>query len=645
MMKIGMREEYKFLNGWLTFLTTLALVAATPIFTAHARVNSEVVLYTADETGLLLTEEEDFDEDEGEDSDVVVLPELSGGTGDNAIINNMTLGDFIVDERQMLYQTRMVDAEFLDAPVIEVLRGLAEASDINYVLPKIDSDTISIRLRMPAFKALELIAHDAGMEVIKEKDLWFIRKKDKEALVAKTYKLQHIHLGLSGGGNAAGGDEDRTFGSASYSDIGGDSSNNNNNNDNNNNNSSNNNNDSNTSSTSQTGSNLSQVNSESNFTTLGDVQDRLAQSSDVLDTIREILGIAERNRLTSQTGQTGEEGRTEDQASNESFVSYNAESNTLYVIATEHQHHWVEKYLDVVDKAVNNIAIDAIFIESELNPTESLGVSWENVASGYTFRAGQGTSTTAMAYNVLENPVLPTGVILESDALEATVRAWMSENKSRVARYPRVVTANNQQVKIQTTTNIPVISQVSTTATTGATDTSSTSTTDDSGTTTNFTASTQQIGTIINIVPQQINDEVILLKIGIEISAADASTSGETRTGRVTTNATLYEGEVRVPSGKTLAIGGLERIAESSNIRRIPWLSEIPIFGFLFKDKSKDFSRTNITLLLTPTILADTEAKSLMPSQFRDTKDERIMEDLDAVETQSIDKTRIYRKR
>lgn len=681
--KSDMRELTRHTNRWLTLGIMLATTWVFFTGVAHAQINKEIVLYTADSTGLLVTEDADdtinndldeliqgkvtqqrkaqVDEDLGGD-DVIVLPELSEDTksrsGNSAyrnIVNNISLGDFIVDERQMLQHARVVDAEFMDAPVIEVLRGLAEAADINYVLPKIETKLISIRLRMPAFKALELIASDAGMELVKEKDLWFVRKKDPKGLLAKIYKLRNIHLGKSGGGNSVGSDEDRTFGSAADSNLSNSSTNNNNTYNNNSSNQYGSGTSSSVNGTTSgsTGQQISQVNTSSNFTNLRDVGDRMRQGSDVLDTIRSILGIVQRYDLTAE-GEI-EEGKDinknegeGDEKKLDSFVSYNADSNSIYVIATENQHEWISKYLRTVDQAVNNIAIDAIFIESDLNPTEAMGVDWSNIASGYTFRAGATDGTGNLDFGTLDNPVLPTGIILNSDALQATVRAWITENKSRVARYPRVVTANNQQVKIETTTNIPVISQVSTTGTPVATTDTSTSgttvaTTDT--TQTNYVASTQSIGTIINLIPQQINDEVVLLKIGIEISSADASTTGETQTGRVTTNATVYEGEVRVPTGKTLAIGGLERIAEQSAILRVPWLSEIPIFGFLFKDKSKDFRRTNITLLITPTILHDADTKSLLPSQFRDTRDERVMQDVDSVETQAVEKEATYRKR
>ena len=550
----------------------------------------------------------------------------SGRRVDNVI----SLGDFIVDEKQLLRQMQLVDAEFTDTPAVEVMRGLAEAADINYVLPKLESKNISMRLRMPAFKALELIADEFGLELQREDDLWFFRPRDKEALKAVVYKLQNIHLGKSGGATA--GAETSTFGAGgtgvSTSGTTGT-----------------------TGTTSNVSTNATTVATPTTSTSTGSdlntdnrtgsllspIEDRFKEGSDVLATVREILGLARRNRLDTETTaeDNGNSALTTTEES-DSFVSYNADANTLYIIATEKQHQWVEKYLATVDKAVSNISIDAIFIESDLNPNESLGADWGAVASGYNLRIGGGASGRINWGPNLENIALPTGLILDSQGLEVTLRAWITENRARLARYPRVVTSNNKLVKIQTTTNIPIITNASTVGLTSTADTTTGSTTTGNITQTDFSSGTQEIGTIITLVPQQINKNLILLKIGIEISSGvpQDQNVGETLTGRITTSSTVYEGEVKVPSGKTLAIGGLETIAERSNIRRVPWLGQIPIFGFLFKDKNKDFRRTNITLLITPTILGDYAATTVVPDpeKWRVGSQKRANRDLNAVE-------------
>lgn len=554
--------------------------------------------------------------------------------GGRRVDNVISLGDFIVDERQLLRKMQLIDAEFTSAPAVEVMRGLAEAADINYVLPELESKNISMRLRMPAFKALELIADEFGLELQREDDLWFFRPRDKEALKAVVYKLQNIHLGKSGGATA--GAETSTFGAggAGASATGttgatGTTANNINTNAT-----------ASTTSTSTTaGSTGTDINSDNRTgSLLTPIEDRFKEGSDVLATVREILGLARRNRLDTETASDQENNAASTTTEeNDSFVSYNADANTLYIIATEKQHQWVEKYLATVDKAVSNISIDAIFIESDLNPNESLGTDWSAVASGYRFSLGGGADGTITWGPSLENISLPTGLILDSQGLEMTLRAWITENRARLARYPRVVTSNNKLVKIQTTTNIPIITNASTVGLTSTSDTTTGGTTAGSNITqTDFSSGTQEIGTIITLVPQQINKNLILLKIGIEISSGvpEDQNVGETLTGRITTSSTVYEGEVKVPSGKTLAIGGLETIAERSNIRRVPWLSQIPIFGFLFKDKNKDFRRTNITLLITPTILGDYSATTVVPDpeKWRKAAQARANRDLNAVE-------------
>jgi len=51
--------------------------------------------------------------------------------------------------------------------------------------------------------------------------------------------------------------------------------------------------------------------------------------------------------------------------------------------------------------------------------------------------------------------------------------------------------------------------------------------------------------------------------------------------------------------GETIGIGGLISTEEIETIRRIPILSEIPIFGELFKFRKTTKNRTEVIILIT----------------------------------------------
>ena len=68
---------------------------------------------------------------------------------------------------------------------------------------------------------------------------------------------------------------------------------------------------------------------------------------------------------------------------------------------------------------------------------------------------------------------------------------------------------------------------------------------------------------------------------------------------------------VRMYSGETLAIGGLLGKEEQRNLQRVPFLSDIPILGELFKNRSKRHSKTEVIILLTPHITQAGQSPSI----------------------------------
>ncbi len=528
-------------------------------------------------------------------------------------VNNVFLGDFIVNRRQELLSREKAEINFTNLPVATVVRLLAEASNINYVMPKIsNSERVDLNVKMNAFQALEKIAENFGMGVYEEQigeySMFFIRKKDKEVLVPVVYQLENIHLGKSGGGNASDG-----FGSGSTFEDKEDTETNTN--------------------TNTSNRNLNSLYSDPILNEKEDTKG--GPGSEVLTSIRKILGIAEDNSMQAEDGKIIRNNNTglDKKQKTTSFVSYNGEQNTIYVLAAKRQHEWVKEYLDSVDKSFDNIAIEGLFLESEANPSERFGIKWD-AANGTEVTAlspsGSGISVTKpegySAINPATGNAFATFGILNSENFKVKLNSIIGEQKGKVSRVPKVVTVSNQEVILRTTLDVPIsaISNAVSTDTnsSNSSSNSSTSNTNSNSVQTNQDLGVQSIGTTLKIRPQEINKVMVLLNITLEIStgatASNASNTtssnssssettnyGEGSSGRLSTNSTVYRGKVKVPSGYTLAIGGLERIADKSNIQRVPYLSKIPVFGFFFKNKEKDFSKTNITLFITPTIITD----------------------------------------
>jgi hypothetical protein len=300
-------------------------------------------------------------------------------------------------------------------------------------------------------------------------------------------------------------------------------------------------------------------------------------------------------------------------------VIWNSDSNTLYVVATRQQHEWVEGYLASVDRPQNLIAIEVKFFESKKDPRKQLGLDWSG-----TLREG----LTVAAKNITAAPngeitldqrndhqsqsgALPAGdspydytqsgklttatfgapysAVLSVSDVAATVRAFLEDTDTTMVSYPRVLTLNNREVVIRSVVNQPVLA-------------SSSSVTPGVGGTTTASVSYLPIGTIINVLPKQLDDGSVMLYVSVTVSSiiGQAPIAGNFYP---VASSRVYTAELHVNSSYTLAIGGLEEATDDRLNNGIPFLKDIPLLGEAFKSNDHRRSRKNLMIFITPTML------------------------------------------
>jgi len=66
------------------------------------------------------------------------------------------------------------------------------------------------------------------------------------------------------------------------------------------------------------------------------------------------------------------------------------------------------------------------------------------------------------------------------------------------------------------------------------------------------------------------------------------------------------ETNVMVKDGQTLVIGGLMETKKKETISRVPFLGNIPLFGYVFRRKEKSNVKTDLLIFVTPHIVKGT---------------------------------------
>ena len=167
---------------------------------------------------------------------------------------------------------------------------------------------------------------------------------------------------------------------------------------------------------------------------------------------------------------------------------------------------------------------------------------------------------------------------LELSALEA-------DNRGKVVSSPRVVTADNQKAQIEQGTEVPVVTP---------------------GTANNPATVTFKKAVLSLLVTPQITPDN-RITMGVEIHKDSVGQFVPTGNGGFvpsidTKNVTT---QITVNNGDTAVIGGIYEETSNNTINSVPFLGEIPIVGYLFKQTSRTTEKTELLIFLTPRVIKE----------------------------------------
>lgn len=229
---------------------------------------------------------------------------------------------------------------------------------------------------------------------------------------------------------------------------------------------------------------------------------------------------------------------------------------------------------------------------------QSLGTA-KNVGGQGFSNLGIGRADTTLGYG---------GMVLSasSESVSLLVRALQQSKRMQVLSRPQIQTLDNQPAYIQVGARVPRI-------------TSSNLTT--FGTTNSTTL--ENVGVILGVTPRTSSDGVIVMEVNAEKSELGAIADGipisVTNTGEVIKSpqikVTNAETTVSARSGQTVILGGLITKSQTEFTRRVPYLSDVPVLGRLFRFDSVQTDRTELLIILTPYIVDSQERQAWLGSR------------------------------
>lgn len=119
----------------------------------------------------------------------------------------------------------------------------------------------------------------------------------------------------------------------------------------------------------------------------------------------------------------------------------------------------------------------------------------------------------------------------------------------------------------------------------------------------------KDVGVTLEMTPQVLDDGLIRLEVKQEITAIAENVAQTIGSGNTsvpvgpTTTKRAMETTTVAKDGQTIVVGGLVRDNVVLNERKIPFLGDIPILGWLFRFQSKASEKLNLLVFLTPHLI------------------------------------------
>jgi type IV pilus assembly protein PilQ len=291
-----------------------------------------------------------------------------------------------------------------------------------------------------------------------------------------------------------------------------------------------------------------------------------------------------------------------------------ARTNTLFVQDTPSRLEEVRKLVAKIDVPVRQVMIEARIVEASDTFSKNLGVrlGYHNLGPGSSSLPGasprfsvggglgdvgghaaggaQGGTPVFIPDSLSVNmPAAglnsqPAGVFslilfnsLATQFLNLELSALEADGKGKIISSPRVLTADQVEAMIEQGTEIPYQQATSSGAT---------------------SVSFRKASLSLKVKPQITPDGNVIMTLDVNKDAPGATTPAgvQISTKHVKT-------EVLVENGGTVVIGGIFEQQDRTDVTQVPWFGDLPIVGWLFKNRITSSQKTELLVFITPRIV------------------------------------------
>jgi MSHA biogenesis protein MshL len=321
----------------------------------------------------------------------------------------------------------------------------------------------------------------------------------------------------------------------------------------------------------------------------------------------------------------------------------NGESGIVLVRAMPSELREVDNFLKTMQGVVaRQVLLEAKIIEVNLKDSFNTGVNWAAFHGGNNARVAGGVIQPATQLQTTGNlstfttlgpdgqplpnslftaapgapgalttlgavPGTIFGLAFQTSNFAALLNFLSTQGELQVLSSPRIAAINNQKAVLKVGTDEYFVTNVTTnqTATTGGTIQNSPS----------ITLQPFFSGVALDVTPQIDDNNQVILHIHPSVSEVidktkdiDLGQAGTFKLPLASSTVSETDTIVRVTNGNIVAIGGLMKQRDARTRSGFPGLQDIPIIGQAFKNTNRDGLKSELVILLKPTVIENDDS-------------------------------------
>lgn len=267
-------------------------------------------------------------------------------------------------------------------------------------------------------------------------------------------------------------------------------------------------------------------------------------------------------------------------------------TNTLIIKDTAKNIEEISKMILKLDRQVRQVLIEARIVIAQEGFAQELGVKFGAAYTGGDFAVGGSTGGNDGGVGDVVGPILSNlaasnpygalGMTLSDGAnyiLNLEVTALQDKNKAEFVSNPKVLTSDRCKAIIKQGTQIPY------------------KTVSQNGTSVQF----KDAQIILEVTPQITPSGSVIMQLKINKDAPGSFQND----GQLSIDTRSVETSVRIENGETVVLGGVFEGESRNLISTVPWFSDLPLVGWMFRKTVDSTSKKELLIFITPKIVKD----------------------------------------